>query len=460
MEPSYSDYPGYAPDWYPEMYSSPFHRRPSPFDTRRPSPFDSVFTTPRKPAQAEQRHSPHRDINVEDPVDMRSQDCSIERKGSNSGCSANTKTVNSKPVKTEAVDDQAELSSARVSEEVPPKATDQGSKPTPEIQKINGIVEKTVELENKILSFEGARKSKQYIFIEESLVSLLLLLDNIETNGNMDIRKARKSAVCQIQQLLSDLEEKAEADKNTANEDKAEECPNDATFYDAVENVSNLENGMSEAVTPVETSSEVDDKTNIADKAEEGMTEDVSVSEDVLTDAKTKVPAEDTGSEEDNMETEVNLNSTPIEPENKIPADNAATETSVTNSDESSVCIETPSSEGEDNNMDTEANLHGTHSEPENIATEASDVDTETSSNICTEIPITDTEVVPVTEMDTSNLNSITATNAEENLPEPDKDIEAPTDVINMVDISANTVSTPTVISPSIDGSSEETVTE
>jgi len=336
-----------------------------------------VFTTPRKPAKAERRHSPHQDINVEDPVYTRSQDCSSERKRANFGCSANAKTVNSKPVKTEAVDDQAEPSSARISEEVAPKATtDEGSKPTPEIQKINEIVEKTVELENKILSFEGARKSKQYIFIEESLVSLLLLLDNIETNGNMDIRKARKSAVCRIQQLLSDLEEKAEADKTTANEDKAEECPDDTAFYDAVENASNLEDGMSEAVTPIETLSEVDNKTNIADKAEEGMAEDVSVSEDVLIDVKAKAPAGDNGSEEDNnMETEVNLNSTPIEPDNKIPSDNTATETSVANSEEPSTCTE-----GEDNNMDTETYLHGTSTEPGNRVNEVSAVDSETSS--------------------------------------------------------------------------------
>jgi len=415
-----------------------------------------VFTAPRKPAKAERRHSPHRDINVEDPVDTRSQDCSSERKRSNSGCSANAKTVNSKPVKTEAVNDQAEPSSARISEEVAPKATtDEGSKPTPEIQKINEIVEKTVELENKILSFEGARKSKQYIFIEESLVSLLLLLDNIETNGNMDIRKARKSAVCRIQQLLSDLEEKAEADKTTANEDKAEECPDDTAFYDAVENASNLEGSMSEAVTPVETLSEVDDKTNMADKAEEGMAEDVSVSEDGFTDIKAKAPAEDTDSEGQQMETEVNLNSTPIEPENKIPSDNTATETSVANSEEPSICTE-----GEDNNMDTETNLHGTSTEPGNRANEASAVDTEISSNILTETPITNTRVVPVTEMDTSNLGSNTATDVEENQPEPDKDIEAPTDAVNMEEICTNIVSVPTVMAPSNDGSSEETVTE
>ena len=62
--------------------------------------------------------------------------------------------------------------------------------------------------------------------------------------------------------------------------------------------------------------------------------------------------------------------------------------------------------------------------------------------------------------MDTSNLGSYTATDVEENQPEPDKDIEAPTDVVNMEEICTNIVSVPTVMAPSNDGSSEETVTE
>jgi len=404
MEPLYDDYPSFTPDWYPEMYSSPFHRPsrcPSPFDTRRPSPFDSMFTEPRKPARAERGRSPQ-NMNVEEPVDMKSQDCSGKRKSnSDSDFSENTKIVDSKPAKKEEVNDQAEPSTALNSEESPSKATTgEESKPIPEIQKINKIVEKTVELENNILSFEGARKSKQYIFIEESLVSLLLLLDNIETNGNMDIRKARKSAVCHIQQLLADLEEKVETDKNITNEvksDKVEEYPEDKA-----EDVANLEGSVpvnTGAMTPVEMLSEEDESNNSvkndlnSDKAEQ------DVSEDMLTDVEVTAPAEDTSSEGegDEMESEINLDCTPAEPENKASSDNDG---------------ETP--------------------------------------------PITDSEV-PIAEMDTSNLLTVNTT--AEVLLQPDE--EALIQDVNMEGKSMDTVTVPIVMSPSDDeGSSEETVTE
>ena len=87
--------------------------------------------------------------------------------------------------------------------------SDAAIKSSPEIFKINEIAQKSVDLEQKLASFEGTRGSKEYILIEESLMSLLLLLDKVETNGDADIRKARKSTVCRIQQLLSNLEEKA-----------------------------------------------------------------------------------------------------------------------------------------------------------------------------------------------------------------------------------------------------------
>ena len=86
--------------------------------------------------------------------------------------------------------------------------SDAAIKSSPQIFKINEIVQKSVELEQKVSSFEGTRGNKEYILIEESLMSLLLLLDKVETNGNEDIRKARKSTVCHIQQLLSNLEER------------------------------------------------------------------------------------------------------------------------------------------------------------------------------------------------------------------------------------------------------------
>jgi len=47
-----------------------------------------------------------------------------------------------------------------------------------------------------------------------------LQLDKVESNGNLEIRKARKSAVC-IQQMLTDLENKAKSN-TTATETDAD----------------------------------------------------------------------------------------------------------------------------------------------------------------------------------------------------------------------------------------------
>ena len=79
----------------------------------------------------------------------------------------------------------------------------------PEIDKIQEIMNKSGEFEEKITSYSGVPGCKEYIYIEESLMSILLQLDKIETNGNVEIRKTRKSAVCKIQQMLTELENKA-----------------------------------------------------------------------------------------------------------------------------------------------------------------------------------------------------------------------------------------------------------
>lgn len=79
----------------------------------------------------------------------------------------------------------------------------------PEIKQIGEIMQKSIDLEQKVLSYNGTVGTKDYIFLEESLMTILLLLDKVETHGNSEIRKVRKSAVCKIQQLLALLENKA-----------------------------------------------------------------------------------------------------------------------------------------------------------------------------------------------------------------------------------------------------------
>ena len=79
----------------------------------------------------------------------------------------------------------------------------------PEVKQIEEIMQRSTDLENRVSFYNGAIGTKDYIFLEESLMSILLLLDKVETHGNSEIRNVRKSAVCKIQQLLTILENKA-----------------------------------------------------------------------------------------------------------------------------------------------------------------------------------------------------------------------------------------------------------
>ena len=88
-----------------------------------------------------------------------------------------------------------------------------------EFKKIEEIMTKSKELEERIASYNGIPGSKDYIYIEESLVAILLQLDKVEINGNMEIRRRRKSAVCSIQQMLTDLETKAKNNMATTETD-------------------------------------------------------------------------------------------------------------------------------------------------------------------------------------------------------------------------------------------------
>ena len=87
----------------------------------------------------------------------------------------------------------------------------------PEGRKIEEIMQKSTELEHQVSAYNGTVGTKDYVFIEESLMNILLLLDKVETHGNFEIRHIRKSAVCKIQQLLTTLESRAKGKMVTSN---------------------------------------------------------------------------------------------------------------------------------------------------------------------------------------------------------------------------------------------------
>lgn len=65
----------------------------------------------------------------------------------------------------------------------------------------------------KIETFSSVKDSKEYKFLEEMMERILCKLDNIEANGNENIRTRRKEAVTYIQQCLDQLELKAFANE-------------------------------------------------------------------------------------------------------------------------------------------------------------------------------------------------------------------------------------------------------
>ena len=65
------------------------------------------------------------------------------------------------------------------------------------------------ELHLRIESFSDLKGSKERVFLEESLMSLMLQLDAIEAAGSAQVRAARRTTVKAIQGLLDRLETKA-----------------------------------------------------------------------------------------------------------------------------------------------------------------------------------------------------------------------------------------------------------
>ena len=236
----YDEY--YDHPWYPETPYSPFHRHnkfSSPFYRRNPTPFEDIFDAHQHPRRARNH------MTSASPTE-RSNDPQVGREQSVDKSVRPTDTVTAQ--------------SASVTEEAPEQCTPDAMEsqtqqpadnegPTmdslpPEINKIADIMKKTVELQEKISAYDGVPATKDYIYIEESLVAVLLQLDKIEANGNVDIRKARKSAVCQVQQMLTDLENKAksnmaatEIEFTRVEDDKAVVTDDEAVVTDDVSDV-------------------------------------------------------------------------------------------------------------------------------------------------------------------------------------------------------------------------------
>lgn len=79
------------------------------------------------------------------------------------------------------------------------------------ILKIQNIQKEIQGLMDQVDNFNGTRKDKSYMYIDEMLTQNLLKLDTIDTHGKDKIKQARREAIRCINKCISVLEAKAEA---------------------------------------------------------------------------------------------------------------------------------------------------------------------------------------------------------------------------------------------------------
>lgn len=74
---------------------------------------------------------------------------------------------------------------------------------------IHSILSECQQYKDRVNSFSGGKKTKEYKLLEEMLTRSLLKLDGVESGQDLQIRQARRAAVKEIQSYLDQLELKA-----------------------------------------------------------------------------------------------------------------------------------------------------------------------------------------------------------------------------------------------------------
>lgn len=212
--PNFYGYPASDP-FFSEASRFPFHRRCSPFTRRNHNPFENMCDAD-QPVHSKRTPRTHvkspNSVAATPPVAMEKHVDTSKKPVDTMASTVASSTASASDNSKEAMDTTAatlEQAWDTRNPEMPTKAEEPKTSVPIEVKRIEEIMEKSVELEKKVTAYTGVLGSKDYIYIEESLVAILLQLDKVETNGNMEIRKARKLAVCKIQQMLTELESKA-----------------------------------------------------------------------------------------------------------------------------------------------------------------------------------------------------------------------------------------------------------
>ena len=83
------------------------------------------------------------------------------------------------------------------------------TKTTEEQQKldeIESVLAKAKELIPRVQAFKGSKQDKEYLYLEEHLTRCILSLDLVETDGQEQLKSARRAAVKEILSIVNDLE--------------------------------------------------------------------------------------------------------------------------------------------------------------------------------------------------------------------------------------------------------------
>ncbi|XP_043192060.1 BAG domain-containing protein Samui-like [Amphibalanus amphitrite] len=84
------------------------------------------------------------------------------------------------------------------------------------MEAISAVQERVAELGAEVEAFNGQRGEKQHLYLDEMLTRELLKLDNVEANGDEEIRTTRKQTIMSIQKCLAQLEAKVTTPEEAA----------------------------------------------------------------------------------------------------------------------------------------------------------------------------------------------------------------------------------------------------
>lgn len=127
-------------------------------------------------------------------------------------------TTNHQPPKTHP---QPQPQQSQTQKNQPRKSPEPSKDP---LELVHAVEEEVNKLESQVNEFTGEYQDKQYRYLDEMLTRCMLKLDNIESSGRDDVRKARKGCLVRIEKCLSNLEciaKNLESSKATKSSDDA-----------------------------------------------------------------------------------------------------------------------------------------------------------------------------------------------------------------------------------------------